>query len=140
MLASRGLGMSLNGSLVSSGMGIRIPIVVYSSTVPFSENNIFGYSGQVGKVIPIQRTAASITLSRHVLETLFGLVEVKGSAKITLLEEYIDSEVAAFKVSGAAKASLLAVSSDTEIGKLIVEGKYGISDEQLIAMILALLD
>ena len=140
MIVSRGLGQGLAGALVAAGLCLSIPVVIVPPPIaPQGSTTIFGYSGQVGKVIPIQRTRASVSLPVAQIESLFTAIEAKGAARVTLLDVDLETVTTVFKVSGAATASIIAISSETELGAILAEGKHDLSDEEMLAMILALI-
>lgn len=139
MIVSRGLGQGLAGALVAAGLCLSIPVVIVPPPIaPEGSRTIFGYSGQTGKVVPIQRTRASVRLPLAGIESLFAAIEARGAASAALLEVNLEALNVVFKVSGAATASVIAVSSETQLGAMLAEGKHDLSDEELLAMILAL--
>lgn len=139
MIVSRGLGQGLAGALVAAGLCLSIPIVIVPTPNPEVRTTIFGHTGQVGKVVPIQRTTTRIILDRVQVESLFEKIEVSGKANLVLLEFISELKVGQAKVSGKASAKLLGVSADTALGALLTEGKHDLSDEELLSMILGLI-
>ena len=140
MIVSRGLGKGVAGALVAAGLCLSVAIVVVPPFIaPEASTTIFGYSGQVGKVVPIQRTKVSLTLPSVTVTSLFSDIEAKGAANVTLLGLTVEFFTESFRVSGAASASTIGISSETLLGKLLVKGEHDLSDEEVLCMILALI-
>ena len=139
MIVSRGLGQGLAGALVAAGLCLSIPVVIIPPVAPEGSTTIFGYSGQTGKVVPIQRTSARISLPSVQIESLFRHIETSGKASVALLEHTSEMLVGEARVSGRAKANMVAVSAESELGQMLATGKVDLSDEELLAIILALI-
>lgn len=139
MIVTRGLGQGLAGALVAAGLCLSIPVVIVPTPSPEARTTIFGHTGQIGKIVPIKRTAVRITLDKAQVESLFSRIEVSGKANLVLLEHTSELKVGQAKVSGSASAKLLGVSADTNLGILLTEGKHDLSDEELLSMIIALI-
>ena len=136
-LVTRGLG--LGGILVTAGLALNLGVIVVPPTPappPLESWNTLSKQHKVVKT----NIAATISVPAVKGRGLLADIDARGAAKVKLYVPEQDSEVGSFRPSGAAKATIIGVSSETELGKILASGEHDMSDEDILAMILSLLE
>lgn len=133
MIVSRGLG--LGGILVTAGLALSLGVIVVPPEVlpQLSDAKRLRQFVKAHKAVVVQMPAIRA-------RGLLAEIEAKGSAHVGLYIETGRSKVGTFSPSGSAKATVIGVSSSSKLGKMLATGQHDLEDEDLLAMILALLD
>lgn len=137
-LVTRGLG--LGGILVTAGLALSLGVIVVPpESLPVDQSwNV--QTGPKRKQFVVRDIAVTISIPAVQGKGVLADIEAKGSAYVGLYMPDHSSVVGTFKPSGAAKATIIGVSADTKLGQILVSGQHDMEDEDILAMILALLE
>jgi hypothetical protein len=131
-LVARGLGLGSVGALVAAGLGLNLVVVVPE----FPAQDLRAY-GDYQKVQKYKK--AEIKLSAELYGRLEGELAAAGGAIARLVSpDAVQWSVSDVQASGSAQAVLL-LSPKTSLGNLVAQGKQDISEEELLALLAAIL-
>ncbi len=134
MIVTRGLG--LGGILVTAGLALSLGVIVVPPEVLPQQ---LSDAKRVRQFVKAQK-AVVVQMPAIRARGLLADIEAKGSAHVGLYIEEGKSQVRTFRPSGSAKATVIGVSSTSKLGKMLATGQHDLDDEDLLAMVLALLN
>jgi hypothetical protein len=135
VIVARGLGIGGAGAIVAAGLGLALQIVVLppeTLITPLAYFTPKRYKELVKESVTVQVPAV-------VVKGLLADISAKGAGKISLVKLLSDAEVQFSPPTGAATALVVGVSAASELGAFIANGAHDMEDEDILAMLLAML-
>lgn len=135
MIVTRGLGK--RGALVTLGLGLVLQVQVLAPE-PVEPRPILSYSAPAPKkAYSAFRIVASFTLPEIYTRSLLETLEAAGSGSAKLVQVGGTPAVSLGVVSAAAQTAILQIPYTAALEPLVGTGRKDLSDEEIVALVLA---
>lgn len=136
MIVTRGLGK--RGALVTLGLGLVLQVQVLAPELVEQPRPILSHSSPAPKkAYSALRVVASFTLPEIHAKAVLESLEGAGKGKAELVQVSGNSRVTPADVSSGAQAAILQIPYTAALEPLVGTGRKDLSDEEIVALILA---
>lgn len=139
MIVTRGLGSP--SSTVTVGLALSLALIIPPPITPTPPSSGVGSIGLSGKaVVKVLRESAHVQLTQVQATALISALSAHGGAKVPIYELDTGVVVSPMKATASGKALALLMPSSINLAPFTAKGKIDLSDEEIVALVLAALD